>query len=337
MVLPLPAVIAWPAAWSAGPLGPGGVGPWSALLLLPAAALGLNLLVRQLPADTLVRSLVMRSRLSLLATVLGLWLAAGSPGPVRSGVLTVGLVWTLLRCKGSLLRHAQAHPQWLPGRSSREQALLLDGINKAITLLAVLVAGLSVLRLAGVSPAVLLTASGVGAAAVGFGAKAVVENLLSGVMLYVHRPFALGDAIELPDRRLTGRVQRIGSFYTELRSDEGQPLYLPNALFAGLAVGNLSRRSSRRLEITLTLPPLPVAALQALLQGLGQQLGGAGGEGSPSWQVQLLAGVDGALQLQISGQASADPDRYGAQRQELLLQAHRWLENVRRASGGPSL
>lgn len=48
--------------------------------------------------------------------------------------------------------------------------------------------------------AVLLTASGLGAAAPGFGTRPLVENLLSGLMLDVHPPFAVGDPIELPAR-----------------------------------------------------------------------------------------------------------------------------------------
>lgn len=327
--------IAIPSVWPLGawPTGPWPQGPWPfgsgpALLLVLAAALGLQWLQRQLPADSLLQSLARRSRLSLLVTLGGLWLTAQGGASLRQGLLTVGLVWTLLRCKGTLLRHAQAHPQWLPGRSEREQAFLLDVGNKAITLLAVLIAGVSVLRLAGVSPAVLLTASGVGAAAVGFGAKAVVENLLSGVMLYVHRPFAVGDAIELPDRRLSGRVQRIGSFYTELRSEEGQPLYLPNALFAGIAVGNLSRRQQRRLTLELAPPALSAAALETLVQTLRARLTAANGSGDDAWQVHLLPGPAGEPVLRLEGPGPAEAGAYAERRQQLLLLTQAALEDA---------
>ena len=103
----------------------------------------------------------------------------------------------------------------------------------------------------------LLTASGIGAAAVGFGAKALMENLLSGVVIYLFRPFTVGDWIDLPDKRLAATARTIGSYYTELFTAEREPLFVPNALFAGFAVANDSRRDHRRAcaKAWRTTPP----------------------------------------------------------------------------------
>ncbi|MCX5948924.1 MAG: mechanosensitive ion channel family protein [Cyanobacteria bacterium] len=103
----------------------------------------------------------------------------------------------------------------------------------------------------------MLTTSGFGTAVVGFGAKALLENLLSGVMIYLFHPFTVGDWIELPDKRLPGTARTIGSYYTELLTAEREPLLVPNALFAGFAVANDSRRDHRRAcaKAWCTSPP----------------------------------------------------------------------------------
>jgi MscS family membrane protein len=177
-----------------------------------------------------------------------------------------------------------------------------------------------VLQLLGVSPALLLTASGIGAAALGFGAKALVENLLSGVMIYVFRPFTVGDWIELPDRRLAGSVQAIGSYYTELLTAEREPLFVPNALFAGFAVANVSRRDHRRLLLEVALRPEDAERAEAITTELRQWL-----EHHPAVVAALphrahISGLDQrGLMLRLEAFGPADPEASQNLRQELLL------------------
>ncbi|WP_268873960.1 mechanosensitive ion channel domain-containing protein [Prochlorococcus marinus] len=63
---------------------------------------------------------------------------------------------------------------------------------------------LEVMHLMGISPAVLVTAGGVGAVASGFGAKGIVSNSLSGLSLYVNRPFVVSDFIDILSKNLFG-------------------------------------------------------------------------------------------------------------------------------------
>ncbi len=133
-----------------------------------------------------------------------------------------------------------------PGRP----AFLLDVLDKLVSGAVLLLATLEVLRLLGVSLTVLITASGFGAAALGFGARTLVENLLGGLMLYLHRPFVIGDFIRLPALALEGTVQEIGFYYTQLITPDRQPLYVPNATFATSAILNGARRDHRQVLVS---------------------------------------------------------------------------------------
>jgi MscS family membrane protein len=304
------------------------------LLLAALSWLGLELLARQFRAGTLGRVLLHRSRLSISATLLvgglGWWLLdelrrLGWELPregreLRDVVISLGIAWTVLRCKAPLIHQIEADARWLAERSAADRRALLDLTDKLLSATVLLLAGLVVLQLLGVSPALLLTASGIGAAAVGFGAKALVENLLSGVMIYLFRPFTVGDWIELPDRKLSGTVQAIGSYYTELLTAEREPLFVPNALFAGFAVANGSRRDHRRLLLEVSLRPEdaePAAAITAELRDTLAR--------HPAVVADLprrvhISGIDRrGLQLRLEAFGPADPEASQNLRQELLL------------------
>jgi MscS family membrane protein len=148
----------------------------------------------------------------------------------------------------------------------------------------------------------------VGAAAWGFGSKALVENLLSGVMIYLFRPFTVGDWIELPDKRLSGTVEAIGSYYTELLTADREPLFVPNALFAGFAIANASRREHRRLLLEVALRPEDAERAGAITAELRQKL-----SANPAVASHL------PRRVHVEAFGPPDPDAFHALRQELLV------------------
>jgi MscS family membrane protein len=238
--------------------------PIAGLLLAGAVWLALQLVATRLPRDSMARALLMRSRLSLCLTILlasvGWWVATLVdpellPLPrggleVRDGLIVIGLVWTVLRCKGELLRRADTYSQQLfPDLPQRERLFLFDLADKLIAILVAVIVALELLRLLGTPTALLATAGGFGAAALGFGAKTIVENALSGISLYINRPFVVADFIRIPSEDLAGTVVQIGWFYTQLRDPERQPVFIPNGLFTTQPVINIARIDNRRIWI----------------------------------------------------------------------------------------
>jgi MscS family membrane protein len=305
------------------------------LVLAALAWLGIELLAQQFRAHSLGRELLQRCRLSISATLLlgglGWWLLEtagrfGWPFPLggrdgRDVVISLGIAWTVLRCKPPLIRQIEGDRRWLAQRSPADRRALLDLTDKLISATILVLAALVVLRLLGVSPALLLTASGIGAAAVGFGAKALVENLLSGVMIYLFRPFTVGDWIELPDKRLAGSVEAIGSYYTELLTAEREPLFVPNALFAGFAVANASRRDRRRVLLDVALRPEDAERADAITAALRQTLDANPSVASDLPRRVYVSGLDAqGLHLRLEAFGPADPDAFHALRQKLLVE-----------------
>lgn len=202
----------------------------------------------------------MRRPLSVLIWILGLSFAAEVAGseadsalfeavaPLREvGVIAV-LAWFAVR----LIRCSEANI--IAGKIASGEPFdrtTYDAIAKLLRLTVIITAALVMLQTLGFSVSGVLAAGGVGGIAVGFAAKDLLANFFGGLMVYLDRPFAVGDWIRSPDRNIEGTVETIGWRLTVIRTFDKRPLYVPNATFTSIAVENPSRMRNRRIYETI--------------------------------------------------------------------------------------
>jgi len=91
-------------------------------------------------------------------------------------------------------------------------------------------------------------------------------------MIYLDRPFAVGDWIRSPDRNIEGTVESIGWRLCRIRTFDQRPLYVPNAIFSTIAVENPSRMSNRRINTTIGVRYDDAAKIPVLLQDIKAML-----------------------------------------------------------------
>ena len=96
-----------------------------------------------------------------------------------------------------------------------------------------------------------LAFGGVGGIAVGFAAKDLLANFFGGLMIYLDRPFSVGDWVRSPDKEIEGTVEDIGWRQTRIRTFSKRPIYVPNSIFMNIVVENPSRMSHRRIFETI--------------------------------------------------------------------------------------
>lgn len=120
-------------------------------------------------------------------------------------------------------------------------------IAKLLRVSVIITALLIILQTLGYSISGVLAFGGVGGVAVGFAAKDLLANFFGGLMIYLDKPFKVGDWVRSPDRSIEGTVEDIGWRLTRIRTFDKRPLYIPNSMFASIVVENPSRMLNRRI------------------------------------------------------------------------------------------
>ena len=127
----------------------------------------------------------------------------------------------------------------------------VDAISKLLRVSVLITAVLVGMQSLGFSISGLLAFGGIGGLAVSFAAKDLLANFFGGLMIYMDRPFAVGDWIRSNDRNIEGTVEEIGWRLTRIRTFDKRPLYVPNAVFTSISVENPSRMTNRRISETV--------------------------------------------------------------------------------------
>ena len=113
---------------------------------------------------------------------------------------------------------------------------------------------------------------GIGGIAVGFAAKDLLANFFGGLMIYLDRPFVIGDWIRSPDQDIEGTVEYIGWRQTRIRTFDKRPLYVPNATFANISVENPSRMTNRRIYEKLGVRYADAAQVKVIVDNVRSML-----------------------------------------------------------------
>lgn len=166
--------------------------------------------------------------------------------PLRSALVIATLTWALIRFVDRVQRRMMHDP-----KTDDLDLTTVDAIGRLIRITVLITSGLIILQTLGFSVSGVLAFGGLGGIAVGFAAKDLLSNFFGGLMIFLDRPFGVGDWIRSPDRDIEGTVESLGWRLTTIRTFDKRPLYVPNATFLSIAVENPSRMSHRRIYETI--------------------------------------------------------------------------------------
>lgn len=127
----------------------------------------------------------------------------------------------------------------------------VNAVSKLLRLSVIITAALIVLQTFGFTISGVLAFGGIGGIAIGFASKDLLANFFGALMIYLDRPFKVGDWVRSPDRNIEGTVEHIGWRLTRIRTFDSRPLYVPNSTFTSIAVENPSRMNNRRIYETI--------------------------------------------------------------------------------------
>ncbi len=148
-------------------------------------------------------------------------------------------------------------------------ARAMGKIAMASVIISALLIGLQSL---GLSVSGVLAFGGVGGIAIGFAARDLLANFFGAMMIYLDKPFRVGDWIRSPDKEIEGTVEDIGWRITTIRTFDKRPLYVPNSTFATISIENPSRMMHRRIYETIGVRYADLPKMRAITEAVKQML-----------------------------------------------------------------
>jgi small conductance mechanosensitive channel len=142
----------------------------------------------------------------------------------------------------------------------------------------------------------ILTSFSVVGLVVGLSLQDILKNFFAGIWVLVERPFRIGDSIEVGG--YSGTVEEIAFRTTQLRTDDGREVIVPNGTFMTSAVVNLTRFPTRRASTWLVLPADEKAVDPEDVRAALGKVKGVAPEPAPS--VELRSVADGKAQYVVT-------------------------------------
>ena len=215
-------------------------------------------------------------------------------------ILNIALIIFLLI---AALRAAQIVFDYLKSLSVRTSNTLdeqlIPVLRKMTKVILILMAIMYILNLLDVNITAILAGVSIGGLALALAAQDTVKNFLGSVMIFLDRPFQIGDWIQFEG--VSGSVEEVSVRATRIRTFENSVTYVPNGALANKIVDNkglrIYRRYYGRIGIQYDTPPdlieLFVAGIEQLIEEHHTAL-------SDNYEVHLNNFADSALEIFIA-------------------------------------
>lgn len=108
---------------------------------------------------------------------------------------------------------------------------------------------ISVASMIGIETTSFIAALGAAGLAIGLALQGSLSNFAGGILILIFKPFKVNELIEAQDN--LGIVEKIDILHTYLRTLDNRLIIMPNGALANSNVTNLSRKETRRVDISV--------------------------------------------------------------------------------------
>ncbi|MDR2077811.1 MAG: mechanosensitive ion channel family protein [Rickettsiales bacterium] len=185
----------------------------------------------------------------------------------------------------------------------------------------------------GVSLSGLLTIGGIGGLAVSLAARDMIANIFGSILIYIDKPFAIGDWVNSPDKKIEGIVEDIGWRRTVILSLSKYPIYVPNSLFNSIVVENKGRMRCRQIDEIIPVRMMDISKIDKITSEIREMLLNDSNISRKGFILVYFESVarPSVLNLRVLAFTSAvDLPRYSETKQSVLMRAI----NIVKENGG---
>ncbi|WHQ46776.1 MAG: mechanosensitive ion channel family protein [Candidatus Midichloria sp.] len=121
----------------------------------------------------------------------------------------------------------------------------IDILSKLLKAIIYTVAGLAIMQSVGVSINGILALGGISGLAVGFASRDLLSNFFGTIMIYLDKPFIIGESVKIEGRNCVGKIEKVDWRMTTVRTEDKKQVFIPNSAFLTASIENSSRLSHR--------------------------------------------------------------------------------------------
>jgi small conductance mechanosensitive channel len=136
-------------------------------------------------------------------------------------------------------------------RTSTVDETTYSFVETAVKYTVLTIGVVSALGSIGIDTGGLLASLGIVGVTIGFAARDSLSNFISGIIIFIDRPFVLGDLVEIDDKY--GRVSEITLRSTRVVTSDGRMLAVPNTEIVNKTVASYTNFPNLRLDIPITI------------------------------------------------------------------------------------
>lgn len=179
-------------------------------------------------------------------------------------LISTGITWAVYLSVDVL---ASRFAEKAASTESKLDDQLVPLLRKTLKVVTIVCGGLFVLQNMDVDVGSLLAGLGIGGLAFALAAKDTIANFFGSLMIFVDRPFQIGDWIQVGQAE--GVVEEVGFRSTRIRTFYNSIITLPNATFTEKQIDNYGVREYRRTSVTLNLTyDTTSEQMQAFVEGV---------------------------------------------------------------------
>lgn len=144
---------------------------------------------------------------------------------------------------------------------------LVPLVRKTLKVFVIVIGGLAILSNLDIDIIPLLTGLSIGGLALALAAQDTLKNFFGSLMIFIDRPFQVGDWISSGD--IDGTVEEVGFRATRIRTFANSVTYVPNGNLVSTNVDNHGLRKYRRFSTHITITyDTPVEVINVFVEGL---------------------------------------------------------------------
>jgi MscS family membrane protein len=172
-------------------------------------------------------------------------------------------------------------------------------LKKILKWIIILIGFLNVLTLFGMDPKTVLTGASIGGIAVAFAAQDSVKNLIGTIVIFLDKPFQLGDWVEIGN--VVGTVEKVGLRSTRVRAADTSIFQIPNSKVSEADINNKGLRIYRRYQTELGIRyDTPPSLIQAFVDGIRKIVVAHPDTRSESYNVEFSGFGDSSLNVMVN-------------------------------------